>query len=449
MNRFVLICLGTLALIFSGVFESESAEENAGAGGEKPGDSCARFLQSLKGNDVKAVSRIFDPGIDVNANNGEPLRIAVSTSSELVELLLEHGADPNLKDEQKRSPLFIACTWKTIKRESPAEALAIVEALIKHGADVNAREKHGATPLMQAAFEGFLDIVETLLDNGADVTLKDNLKYSAFTHATKRPRVWEVLSRHAEKETEKALRNHDWWKLNSLMRFFGGGDLWTPNSATALIVASRLGLKPAVEGISLNGPVGPNNMDSFHRTALDYALANHHPEIAAILEKHGGKKSRELIADGYGGFIKKPILQREKTRFLEEACSLIQKISSGEHFYAIDLHFSGRKFPRVQISPVAIHLYWPFKEGVLEKLEKENVSLPEGMFVGKTSGTPPRVLINTNRVDSKVVAGFVADLFPKLYKRGWEPLTLEIYEIIPHKPITVELKKGAATSQKP
>jgi len=72
---------------------------------------------------------------------------------------------------------------------------------------------------------------------------------------------------------------------------------------------------------------------------------------------------------------------------LEEACSLIQKISSGEHFHAIDFHFSGRKFPRVQISPVAIQLYWPFKEGVLEKLEKENISLSEGIFVGETSAS--------------------------------------------------------------
>ena len=48
----------------------------------------------------------------------------------------------------------------------------IVEMLLDRGADVNAASKYGWTPLHLAAGDGSTALVETLLDRGADVNAK-------------------------------------------------------------------------------------------------------------------------------------------------------------------------------------------------------------------------------------------------------------------------------------
>ncbi|KAK4876912.1 hypothetical protein RN001_009418 [Aquatica leii] len=50
----------------------------------------------------------------------------------------------------------------------------IIQALLSHGADVNLRDAEMQTPLHYAAVCGHLECVGTLLKNNADVTLKDD-----------------------------------------------------------------------------------------------------------------------------------------------------------------------------------------------------------------------------------------------------------------------------------
>ena len=80
--------------------------------------------------------------------------------SDIVELLLDNGANPNdINPETLISPLHIA-----VKNGDPDSA----SLLIRAGADVNHRDSDGETPLYWAAEAGRLDTVRLLLSCGAD-----------------------------------------------------------------------------------------------------------------------------------------------------------------------------------------------------------------------------------------------------------------------------------------
>src|SRR5262249_51840463 len=74
----------------------------------------------------------------------------------LVEELLEHGADPDVADEEGTTALMVAPT-------------RMVPVLVAHGADVNARNRAGDTPLIQAASRGDVERLQILLDHGAEI----------------------------------------------------------------------------------------------------------------------------------------------------------------------------------------------------------------------------------------------------------------------------------------
>ena len=106
------------------------------------------------------------------------LRAAQSGDIELMNLLLEHDADPNLATYENVTPLMVAAgigwvegvtyEWST---EQTLEAMQLLLAL---GADANARDTlDGRTALMGAAHKGHNAGVRLLIDNGADMAVND------------------------------------------------------------------------------------------------------------------------------------------------------------------------------------------------------------------------------------------------------------------------------------
>lgn len=79
--------------------------------------------------------------------------------ADVVDLLLERGADPDVRDAEG----FTALTLAVAKGHR-----AIVEALIRRGVDLEALAADGMSALMIAASDGRLDLVRPLLGAGAD-----------------------------------------------------------------------------------------------------------------------------------------------------------------------------------------------------------------------------------------------------------------------------------------
>ncbi|XP_065928598.1 serine/threonine-protein phosphatase 6 regulatory ankyrin repeat subunit C-like [Magallana gigas] len=112
------------------------------------------------------VQLLLENGADINLRINEgftPLYVAchhghIST----VKLLIENGADINLCNEQGLSPLHNVCNHG---RES------ILQYLIRNGANINLLSKEGYSPLDLACKEGHISTVELLIENGADINL--------------------------------------------------------------------------------------------------------------------------------------------------------------------------------------------------------------------------------------------------------------------------------------
>lgn len=107
------------------------------------------------------------------------LRAAQSGDLTLLRLFLEYGADPHIPTLQGITPLMVASGvgWvHGVTHEwSVDETYETVKFLIEEtGADVNARDDlDGRTALMGAAHKGVPGVVQLLVDHGADLSIRD------------------------------------------------------------------------------------------------------------------------------------------------------------------------------------------------------------------------------------------------------------------------------------
>ena len=88
---------------------------------------------------------------------------------------LVNKVDPNTRDPQSGSTLLA-----TAALMGHTEVVAL---LLKHGADVNAKSRDGGTALHAAAFLGRVKTVKLLLEKGADTTLRNNTGSTAIEGA--------------------------------------------------------------------------------------------------------------------------------------------------------------------------------------------------------------------------------------------------------------------------
>jgi ankyrin repeat protein len=139
---------------------------------------------------------LLDNGADVHARNNGALRAAAEAhNTEVVQLLLERGANVNAADGHTGSALEAAASWdgnpsinpwdsEDEKRTKMAEAAARrpthVRFLLDNGADVHARN-NGA--LRAAAKAGNTEVVQLLLENGANINAADEHTSSALEAA--------------------------------------------------------------------------------------------------------------------------------------------------------------------------------------------------------------------------------------------------------------------------
>ena len=116
------------------------------------------------------VEQLLKCGADADAHGENNLTLALRKNwLEIARKLLEHGANPNAKDDQGWIPLNILLEVST----NTADCANLVELSLKCGADANAQGEKNTTPLHLALRKCRPMISQKLLDHGADPNAKD------------------------------------------------------------------------------------------------------------------------------------------------------------------------------------------------------------------------------------------------------------------------------------
>ncbi|KAI7762809.1 hypothetical protein LZL87_008250 [Fusarium oxysporum] len=141
----------------------------------------------------------------------------------------------------------------------------IVELLLQRGADVNARDEGGCTPLHISANERHLTKTQLLLEYGADVAARDRagripLHYACRTGGT------EVVK----------------FLIQTSHETINDSDLW---GSTPLSIAARLGHVAIVRALLGTKAVNADTCDIFGRKAVWWAIDQDHDEVTSLRRK--------------------------------------------------------------------------------------------------------------------------------------------------------------------
>jgi ankyrin repeat protein len=126
-----------------------------------------------------------DRGADRMLNIGATplLRAAKGHDLAAIELLLKHGAHPNLPNRDGTTPLMAAAGVSASSIDTRGDygtplaagnAKRTLDLLLANGADLGLRDNSGKTALHGAASWGWNEAVEYLVSQGADLMAKDN-----------------------------------------------------------------------------------------------------------------------------------------------------------------------------------------------------------------------------------------------------------------------------------
>jgi ankyrin repeat protein len=161
-----------------------------------------RFAVSQNNREMAAA--LLDAGADANARDPHGNMLQAADAAEMVDLLVEHGADVNGSGYESGNAVILASFKAQIEKlerliahgadvNRPAandgrtalhvaagwgykgeRSLTVIRILLASGADIDARDMQRQTPLHWAAQEGNRDAAELLVQNGADQTVRDN-----------------------------------------------------------------------------------------------------------------------------------------------------------------------------------------------------------------------------------------------------------------------------------
>lgn len=229
----------------------------------------------LKNSEIVPV--LIECGVNINTptemggkKDMTPLMLAVDGGFiDTAKLLLEHGAEVNLKNHHGWSALFIA-SFQALRCDSYPMGLYVIDLLLEKGADVNTKDDRGNNALHFAAMYDRVDYAKKLVDYGIDINNKNSSGLNVLMDLCAKPglKVFKYLIDMGLDVNAK-----------------------TTNGLTALMIAAGSELPNHIELVKflIDHGASINEKDVFGNNALKYALGNFDTEKADLLRKHGAK----------------------------------------------------------------------------------------------------------------------------------------------------------------
>uniref|UniRef100_A0A914WJL1 SAM domain-containing protein n=1 Tax=Plectus sambesii TaxID=2011161 RepID=A0A914WJL1_9BILA len=222
-----------------------------------------RFLDGCIRGDVKTVEGSLRAGLLVDCHDDDdltPLQAAAAAGRiEIVELLLEHGADTELCNQVGLTPFLHACYHG---REE------VVELLLQKGAKINTQTFMGASGLTLASLGGHTDLVRTLLTYGLSI----NPPAMPGSDLTPSPLMAAALNGHNDVCSLLSSRGAD---VNAEMAALSG------LNALSLVVMCG---EPSTAQTLLDGGADPNLPSLRGRTPYELAQKLSRAEMIDVLE---------------------------------------------------------------------------------------------------------------------------------------------------------------------
>jgi ankyrin repeat protein len=223
--------------------------------------------------EILSEDTIWTSHTDRDALRQSLVKVATRGNLTLVRLLLEHGADANIRRDGDTPALFKAAEGGHV---------AIVSELLAHNADPNWRNRNGQTALFMACVRGRDAVVKALLDAGASADVRDKEGRTALLF---------LASEKSEKlkiDTLKMLLEKD-------------ADIEARDAIgrTPLLWAATNGNVPLVAAL-LSGELGKtadiSAANNRGRNALHLAAESNHEEMVKLLLSRGADP--QAISDG-------------------------------------------------------------------------------------------------------------------------------------------------------
>ena len=156
-------------------------------------------------DDIDTIRFFLDCGADVDAIDDEDHSTLLHVASyhgcvKVAQLLLEHGANTNVRNGQRQTPLHRALV--RIKDEFGDRFFNGIRLLLEHGADVDALDDENSTPLHVASQRGSVKATRLLLEHGANVDLQNNEGHTPCQVASAKghEKIARLLSEHSQSE---------------------------------------------------------------------------------------------------------------------------------------------------------------------------------------------------------------------------------------------------------
>ena len=205
--------------------------------------SAQTIFEAVKNGNLDAVKNILSQDASLanspDENGNCPVSLALSgANTELVRLLIQKGADVNLKNNYGFTPLHIAADKNQIE---------IGKILIEAGADLNAVSRYQTTPIFNAIEKGNIGFVELLIQKGADINFQSPIFGCPIHRAVYRD-------------------NTDILKL--LIKNAANVEVVDPNGRTPLMLSGRC----EEAEVLLNKNALINTVDQSGMNALHYAI---------------------------------------------------------------------------------------------------------------------------------------------------------------------------------
>ncbi|XP_066536184.1 ankyrin repeat and SOCS box protein 2b [Hoplias malabaricus] len=175
---------------------------------------------------LKALLKAMPTSVDKRTLQEQTALLIATDGKHLdcVKCLLEAGADPDICNKNKETPLYKACEqesidivrvllafgsavnqrcrrgWTALHEAVRRGNIELCETLLQAGAAIDPPSTHGTTPLIEAARHGRTKIVEYLIQKGANVNFQSCEGTTALSEASKHGHLNTVqfLLRHAD-----------------------------------------------------------------------------------------------------------------------------------------------------------------------------------------------------------------------------------------------------------